>query len=311
MEYKQLLHKILSLPKDNTLYLLEILPSDTGLFASNGNVIYLAHNKEQCATMSIKTNLLNMDTNIYVSAFNETSSSFESGFYNSVEFELSDSSDMESNLGAFVNLCLSHASNMQGKEFMSFFDSLVLLFQLPREENSKNLVGLMGELLFIEYVYQRFNSDISLYWHTDGSSSRLDFVCPSANLEVKTTVGESLCFIIKHNQLFSCPERNHLIAVVLEESNVGRTLEEMIKALLEDPSYCNSLHFSISIEAEKRRVSPAEMHSRRFLLKKVYAYRAKDINPFMDIPDNVEGLTYRFNLLSCMSVPLDEVFPVE
>ena len=311
MDYKQLINKILSLPKDNTLYLLEKFPSDTGLFASNGNVIYLAHNFEQCAAMSIRTNLLNLDTNIYVSAFNETSSSFESGYYNSVEFELSDSSDMESNLGAFVNLCLSHASNMHGQEFMSFFDSLVLLFQLPREEHSKNLVGLMGELMFIEYVHRRYDSDISLHWHTDGPLSRLDFVCPNANFEVKTTFGESLCFVIKHNQLFSCPEKNYLIAVQIEESSVGRTLEEMIETLLEDHSYCNSLRFSISIETEKRRVSPTEMHNRRFLLKKICAYRAQEINPFLDIPDNVEGLTYRINLLPCISVSLDEVFPVE
>ena len=310
MEYSHLYSKILSLPKDNTLYLLDKFPGEAGLFASNGNVLYLVNNEENCAAMSIKTDFLALDTNVYVSAFNETSVSFKEGYYNSVEFRLSETGDKESNLSAFVHLCLTHASSLHGQGVVSFFDSLVLLFQLPREQHYKNLVGLMGELLLIEYIHQKFDLDYSVYWHTDGPSSQMDFVCPHVNLEVKSTVGESLCFTIKHDQLFSCPERNYLIAVVLEENNAGRTLEELITLLFEDHSYCNGMQFSINIEAEKRRISPVEMHNKRFILRKVYAYCANNINPFVTIPDYIEGLTYNFNLLPFMSEPLDEVIKV-
>lgn len=307
MDTSQFLNRILSVPKDNTLYLMEKLPCNTGLFASNGNVLYMVHNDEHCSAMSVKTDFLNLETNIFVAAFNPTAPSFENGYYNSVELILTEPNDRESNLSAFVNLCLAHATYMRGKDFTAFFDSLVSLFQLPKDQHYKNLIGLMGELLFIEYVFQNHRIDISPYWHTDGFSSRLDFVCPRANFEVKTTANDSLCFTIKHDQLFTNSEKNHLIAVELEESNSGRTLSELITTLLEATDYCNSMKFAVNIEQEKRRISATELDNRRFLLKKIYAYRANDINPFDRIPDCVEAISYKLDLLPFPNIPFEEI----
>ena len=296
-DINQLLNKILSVPKDNTLYLIEKYPCNTGLFASNGNVLYMAHNEEHCSSMSVKTDFLSMETNIFVSAFNASDQSFENGYYNSVELLLTEPSDRESNLSAFVNLCLAHATYMKGLNIMSFFDSLVALFQLPKEQHYKNLIGLMGELLFIENIYQNHGIDMSTYWHTDGSSSKIDFVCPHANFEVKTTASEALSFTIKHDQLFTDYDKNYLIAVELEENNSGRTLAELIAVLLEAPDYCKSLEFAVNIEQEKRRVSMFDLNNRRFILKKICSYSAKDINPFKTVPDCVGDLSYKLNLL--------------
>ena len=302
-----LLNKILSIPKDNTLYLIETLPYNTGLFASNGNALYLVLNEEHCLNMNVKTDFLNLHTNIFVSAFNSYDSSFESGYYNSVELLLTEPDDRESNFSAFVNLCLAHSTYMKGQNFMSFFDSLVSLFQLPREQQYKNLVGLMGELILIEHVYQNYKEDLSQYWHVDGVSSRLDFTCPYANLEVKTTTTDSLSFTIKHNQLFLNSEKNYLVAVSIEENNSGRTLEDLISKLLQDPVICNSMNFCVNIEKEKRRISPAEINSRRFVLKKIGAYRATVINPFLSVPDCVEDLSYKLNLLPYTDISLSDI----
>lgn len=304
-----LLEKIRIIPHDSSLYLLEKLPNETGLFASNGNVLYLVPNKEKCSSLSIKTEYLRVETNIFVSAFNPSVSSFENGYYNYVELLLPALNDLEANFGAFGNLCLAHATYTNGEEFMSFFDSLVSLFQLPREQQYKNLIGLMGELLLIEHVYQNFKEDLSIYWHTDGTSSRLDFTCPYANLEVKTTPTDSLIFTIKHNQLFINSEKNYLIAVSIEENNSGRTLEELISKLLQDSNICNSMSFCVNIEKEKRRVSPTEINSRRFVLKKIRFYRATDINPFAMIPDSVEDLSYKLNLLPFSIISFSEIIP--
>jgi len=303
----QMLNRILSVPKDNTLYLIEMFPCHTGLFALNGNAMYMVFNEEQCSSMSVKTDFLNLNTNIYVSAFNQSVSSFDNGYYNSVELVLTEPNDRESNLNAFVNLCMAHSTYMNGQNFLSFFDSLVSLFQLPREQQFKNLVGLFGELLLIEYVSENFNEDLSLFWHTDGVASHLDFSCPYANLEVKTTPKDSLSFTIKHNQLFINPEKNFLVSVVVEEVNSGRTLEELITRLLRDTNICNSMSFSVNLEKEKRRVSLTEMSSRRFVLKKIGFYRATDINPFLNIPDNVEDLSYNLNLLPYTSISFSDI----
>ena len=302
-----LIERIQIIPHDSTLYLLEKLPCETGLFASNGNLIYLVPNNEKCTSLSIQTEYLHVETNIFVSAFNPSISSFDNGFYNYVEIQLSSLDDKEANVSAFVNLCLAHATYAHGYEFLYFFDSLVSLFQLPREQQYKNLVGLMGELLLIKYVYNEFKVDLSIFWHSDGPTSRLDFSCPFANFEVKTTLSDSLSFIIKHNQIFIDSENNHLVAVSLEESNAGQTLEEVITELLRNPNICNSVKFSVNLEKEKRRISTSEISSRRFILKGIHAFRATDINPFERIPSCVEDLSYKLNLLPFNTITLQEI----
>lgn len=299
--------KIQEAPQDNTLYLMEKLPCGTGLFVSNRNLLYLVPNDERCESLGIKTEFLNLETNIYVSAFSSSASSFANGYYNCVELVSTESHEYEGNLGAFVNMCLAHASYMRGKGFMEFFDSLVSLFQLPREQHYMNLIGLVGELLFIEYVFNKFGIDISQYWHSEGATSQFDFVCPFAKLEIKTTSGDSLRFSIKHNQLFTETDNNYLVAVVVDETNAGRTLEDIISGLLEDKNCCNSMHFSVNIEKEKRRISPIEFKNKRFVLKKILLYRAEDINPFISIPDCVESLSYKLNLYPFKDVPLSEI----
>jgi len=309
IDIKNLIYKIQSSPKDNTLYLLEKMSFDTGLFVSNGNVLYIVPNKESSSSMSIKTDFLLLETNIYITAFNPSVSTFENGYYNSVELQLTESNEIEANLSAFVNLCMAHSSYMGGQEFIAFFDSLVSLFQLPREQQYKNLIGLMGELLLIEYIYNNYGLDISKYWHTDGPTSRLDFVCPYANIEVKTSANDSIGFTIKHDQLFVDSEKNYLITIGLEESNSGRTLEDLINSLLTSSNYCNGMKFAINIEQEKIRISPSELHNKRFLLKRILAYKATDINPFESIPDCIEGLTYKIDLHAFSSIPIETILP--
>lgn len=303
----QILNTVNSLPQDNTLYLLEKLPCETGIFASNGNILYIVPNNENCDSLGIRTDFLHLETNVYVSAFNTSVSSFENGYYNYVELQLSNIPNIEENVNAFVNLCLAHATHMNGREFVAFFDSLVSLFQLPREQHYKNLIGLMGELLFIEHIFNEYRIDISSFWHTEGSYSQMDFVSPTVNFEVKTTSSDSLRFTIKHNQLFGDPEYTYLIAVSLEESNAGRSLENVILSLQENPNCCNSMQFSVNIEREKRRISPHELRSKKFILRRICAYSAASINPFSSIPDCVEDMSYKLDLLPFQDVVFSDI----
>lgn len=308
-DINHIISQIHVVPQDNTLYLIEKLPSGTGLFASNGDLLYLVPNQEHCGLLSIKTEYLHLETNVYVSAFNASVSSFGNGFYNIIGLQESEIKDTDSNLSAFVNLCFSHASYMHGQEFLAFFDSLVALFQLPKEQHYKNLIGLMGELMLIKYVFFNHSLDISPYWHPDGSSSRLDFVCPFANFEVKSTTSSTMRFTIKHDQLFASAEKNYLITIVLEESNTGCTLEEIISGLLDSPDYCNDLRFSINIEKEKRRVSPVDAKQKRFVLNKIKVYSACDINPFGVLPDCIEDLSYKIDVLAFKDIPFASILP--
>ena len=65
-----LLDTINIIPHDNTLYLLEGLSCGTGLFASNGDIIYIVPNTDHSTSLSIITEFLHLQTNVFISAFN-------------------------------------------------------------------------------------------------------------------------------------------------------------------------------------------------------------------------------------------------
>ena len=67
--------------------------------------------------------------------------------------------------------------------------------------------------------------------------------------------------------------------------------------------------FSINLEKEKRRVSPIDAKHKRFVLRKVYAYSASNITPFEDIPDCVEDLSYKIDLLPFKDIPIADILP--
>lgn len=298
IDIEELTTRVVDNPHDDTLYLIEKLSHISGLFSLNGNVLYLVENKEDCSSLNILTEYLRLDTNIHVSAFNRKSKSFNSGWYNSVELRIVEKVDCKEELNAFVNLCISHSVYMQGRDFVPFFDSLVSLFQLPKEQHYKNLVGLYGELCLINYFYKSHNVDLSKYWHTAGVNSKLDFVANKFNIEVKSTLSNLLLFHVKHEQLFGTADDTYLAAVSIIEDNSGQSLNEMIEKMLESPDYCNGIGFAINVEAEKRRVSPIEAQQKRFSLKKVNLYNSKEICPFINIPDVVSELSYKIDLTS-------------
>ena len=100
-----------------------------------------------------------------------------------------------------------------------------------------------------------------------------------------------------------------IVRYAASESNTGRTPENLISDMLTNPDYCNSLQFSVNTEKEKRRISPSELCNKHFVLKKVYAYNAKEINQFKTIPDCIEDLSYKLNLLPFCNVDFTDIIP--
>lgn len=307
IEIRTLLQRLKASAHDDTLYLLEIISSRGGLFALNGNIVFMTLNTENCSSTNIKTEYLHLATNIYVSAFNMAVQSFENGYYNSIELYMQEDDGFIENLNAFITLCYTYSSHTEEIEFSAFFDSLVTLFQLPKEQNYKNLVGLYGELSVIKYFYDNYKVNIANYWHTDGVNSKIDFVTPQINIEVKTTRSDQLAFNIKHDQLFGNVNETYLAAVTISENNSGLSLNELIDLMLADHDYFNNLSFAINIEAEKRRISPKDAENRKFIFKSIKMFNSADICPFVNIPENVSNLTYKMNLLTSASTNIQLV----
>ncbi len=290
-------------PSDGSIYLIDKLSDISGFFMVKGHLLYMVYNSEETSHQNLSTEYLKLNTNIdIVSVKNDQK--FKTGKYNLLEIIPVANEYPDELLSSFINLCISHTTYMNAKNFVSFFYSLISLFQTPKEQNYKNLVGFIGELFLLKSFAEDYDFDISDYWHTYGSSDNYDIVLPKCNIEIKTTSSEDELITIKHIQIFNT-ENNYLASIIINEDNSGMSLNELINNMLSNHKCFNSFNFSLNIEKEKMRVSPVDAETKRFILKGISIYRAETINPFKNIPDEISNLSYKMSLMDKPQVNID------
>lgn len=292
----QIIRETLSCVKNGKLYLIDKITDKSGLFCSDGDILYLVMNHEHCSSLSVATTFLQMDTDVFVQSFEEQKS-FPDSKYNILRYKGACIDEQTDNVTSFVTLCIAHSKLMGGDSFEQFFYSLISLFQLPKEQSYLNLEGVFGELTVIKHLFQSYRFDISPYWHLDGPYSKYDFSLPNKNsLEVKASSKGDKAISIKHTQLFPSFNRVVLASVQIQEDNSGYSLNELIEDLRSAQDYCNSLQFEISLQKELKRVAPDEAQNRRFCVHSVHYYEGESINPFPILPENVDGIEYKLDL---------------
>lgn len=291
-------------PKDGAIYLVQKLSEVSGFFIADGHLMYLVHNFENIAHKSLLTDYLSLNTDVEICSI-KNNQTFPSAKYNVLEFLTTEVGYDDSNLESFVNLCFSHTDFMGGKSFLKFFFALSELFQDPKVQQYKNLVGLFGELSFMKTMCQLTGLDFSDRWHKGGSTDKYEITLETKNIEIKTTAATDEEVTIKHAQLFNA-DHNYLVVVCIEESSAGKTLNELITNMQGDPIFYNNYNFVLNIEREKKRVSPTDADKKRFSVKSICIFDAADINPFSEVPECVSGLTYKLDLLDKKPIPEKE-----
>lgn len=301
---KEIKKALNTVPKDGAIYLVKKLSQNTGFFIANGHLLYLVYNFENITHKSLTTDYLLLNTNIDIRSF-KNNQAFVSGKYNVLDFLPTEGGYNENNLESFVNLCISHTEFMGGKSFVKFFFSLSELFQDPKGQKYKNLIGLYGELTFIEYLCQVTSLDLSDRWHTGGSYDKYEITLETKNIEIKTTAVADGEVTIKHMQLFNI-DQNYLVVICIEESSSGKTLNQLISGMKKNPNHYNNYNFVLNVEREKKRVSPVDADIKKFSVKSIEIFNADDINPFSEIPGCISNLTYKLDLTGKISIPQTE-----
>lgn len=292
-------------PMDGAIYLVSKLSDISGFFMVQKHLVYMVNNKEAVAHQSLSTDLLRLNTNIDITAI-KSNQQFSSGKYNVLEILPIEGAYDDEMLISFINLCVAHTEYMGASSFVKFFYSLVNLFQYPKEQNYINLVGLFGELSFLKYVYDTNGRDLSANWHSSGSTDKYDISLDDRNIEIKSTRSTDELITIKHPQLFN-GDRNYLVTVCLEESNNGVTLNQLISEMRNNQGAFNNYSFALNIEREKKRVSPVDAETKRFIVKSTCIYAACEINPFGILPQNISELSYRMDLSEQPQIELSEL----
>ncbi len=295
---------IASVPEDGAIYLAEKLSQHSGFFITNGHLLYLVVNIEGISHTSLATDYLLLNTNVDIQSF-ANNQKFPSGKYNVLEFLPTEQGYEENKLESFLNLCISHTEHMDGRSFVKFFFSLSELFQDPKDQQFKNLIGFFGELSFLKCMSLDYHLDLSACWHKGGSRDKYEIVLNDSNIEIKTTAAVDEQITIKHTQLFNS-DQNYLAVVCVEESSSGQKLNQLIGSMLQEPKRFNNYNFVLNLEREKGRISPVDANSKKLSVKYVKLYDAASINPFNEIPECVSQLTYKLDLVDKVCIPEDQ-----
>lgn len=293
-----------TVPLDGAIYLVKKISEIAGFFIANGHLLYLVYNFENIEHTSLLTDYLQLNTDIEIHSF-KNNQKFPSGKYNILEFLPTEKGYDENNLESFIELCVAHAELMESKSFVKFFFSLSELFQTPKSQEYKNLIGFFGELSFLRFLCNLALIDLSDRWHKGGSNDKYEITMETKNLEIKTTASVDEEVTIKHSQLFNA-DHNYLVVVRVEESSSGETLNQLISSMQTDPLHYNNYNFTLNVEREKKRVSPVDADNKHFTVKSIVVYDANEINPFKEIPENVSQLTYKLDLIDKKDLPQSE-----
>ncbi len=297
---EEILRLIEKCPKEpNKLFLLMKIDDESGFFYMNGHVLFVV-SEDGKKEEKIETEQLLLRTCVKIEGV-ANSNSFTPGIYSFIQFNGEITED-DSNLATFIKICNLYSTEKENSKISDFFFSIIDIFQLPKEQSLKNMVGLFGELMILKNIYEETGKNISYMWHNK-SSDKYDFTDGEKIIEVKTTLSNLLEIMIKHQQLFG--RKGIVIGVVqLEKANAGTSLKQLVDFIEAIPDFRNDLHFNLTLEKELRRISKSEMKNTYFNCMCVRYYKNTDIKTFDDIPLNISNLSYSYYLGDTQSIDI-------
>lgn len=287
--------------RDGKLYLLYSISPEYGFFMMNGNVMFVAKNIEKGRAEITETEKLVLSTKVEIKAV-ANEKSFEPGEYSYILYR---GKLGESDLDTFIRICMIYVKDTNSISINEFFYSIIDMFQLPKEQSYKNLLGLYGELQTIIFAYNNCRLNLAKGWHKK-STEKFDFVIDELLLEVKTTTSDLLNVQLKHNQLFR--NKDVFLAVVqVEESNAGKTLTELIADINSISAFSEDFAFQVALVKEIKRVSEKDLVNKKFNVINTLFYDNKDIPTIENIPDNITEISYKCSLVGISPINISNI----
>lgn len=287
--------------EQDVLYLLHSCSNSQGFFVMNEHILFLSKNDGENVSNTIETEKLSLTTKVQIVSVHNMPT-FEPGYYNYIMFK---GKDDDVDFDSFVRICSLYVQDSSEMTLKAFFFSIMSLFQMPKEQQYKNLLGVLGELVVIKDVYEESGVNIAKGWHAE-TTDKYDFVLGGLVLEIKTTSHNDLNVQIKHDQLYS-REDVYLGAVCIEKSNAGFTLNDLIKQINTIEEFSKNLRFQIALGNELKKISPDEANQLRFDIKKIRFFKNTDIATISDIPEYLSDITYRCRLEGQKTVSIEDM----
>lgn len=290
---------------NDKLYLLYKPSPEFGFFYQNNVVYFACKSSFSSSSDSVETAYLDMNLGVNITSDNENGS-FETGAYDMLAFK--DKFDGPE-FDAFYNICTSYAQGSSDLEFPDFFNSLVELFKKTKDDSKKNLVGLIGELMFIKCLNDDYGINASENWHLSGSNSKFDFSFPTFNVEVKTSTNSNMTFLLKHNQIFN-NQKNYICVVSVIETGEGESIETLVNSFSTNEPFKNNVKFQIAIQKELLKVTDKKDRHRKFVLDSIDVFDGNTLKTISQIPGCISNIEYDYNFSESEPVELASIFEI-
>lgn len=206
----------------------------------------------------------------------------------------------------FNMLLLKKPKKMSSLEVLNLFNSIDTIFKTTEEKENRELqIGLFGELITLKYLYNLGNSDIINKWHTQFSLKH-DIELDKLNrIEIKTTTKEKRIHTFKHNQLVRKDVKVFVISCLLEISEIGLSLNELINQIID---LCSDINKINELQALKKKCGISdENEGMRFNEKLAYLklklFDSADIPQIMEnIPESITRIIYDVDLSNVANI---------
>lgn len=118
-------------------------------------------------------------------------------------------------------------------ELSTLITSLEDYFKVSPEKNKREIqIGVFGELLTIQHLYNVGFQEVTSKFHTNFYSKHDVEINDKVRLEIKSTTSEKRIHHFKHNQIMRNDVDVVVSSVLLEESKEGKTLKALFEEVI-------------------------------------------------------------------------------
>ena len=305
MFLKEEIDKIRKLPSYSVekYYLVHKVNNECAFFINQEKLYFVVKSTNE-DTKTDKTTYLDLYTHININP-GQQQSSLKNGYYDVLIYNGSTSEPM---FKSFYDLCLLFSLGKYEMNFGDFFNALVKLFSIPKENEYKNLIGFFGELFLIKEIYEKHHIIATDNWHNNiGTNDKYDFCFKNFNIEVKTTSNENMLFEIKHSQIFN-DKINFLALLNIQNDNSGCSISELWTYFKQNTDFSSNLKFWLKLHTEKLKINENDFNLKKFSISKLMFYCNKDLDTINIIPECISKIQYVYNFSNKKSYSLDEIF---
>lgn len=278
------------------------IDKESGFFEYKNYFVFAEINKVYHDNFNLETEFLILNINVEIRTI-EKFPTFKNGKYNLLMFKQPENTQ---NLEYFKKLCTLYAYK-KGFDFRSFFESLIDIFSPKKNEKTRNLIGLFGELFFIEYFYEKFNVNIGKYWH-EKSYDKYDFFINDFPFEIKSTISKSeQVYINNHDQIFE--NKNTKLGVIYgQKSNSGVSIKNIIDKINKIDIFSNDFDFQLKLSNELVKINNDELETFKIDVKRISIFNCNSIPTLTNIPSNIQNISYEYNFNQVSSIDENSIF---